>query len=784
MRAQLALLLFSTLAVGAAAAPHASTGDRPQYGLAYMARFDRLPVLKDTVCRQVSSYSRSGGNDDFGHFLNGDAGHLPNDTAVLADLKGPGCVYRLWSANATGNIRFYFDGESEPRIACPMQDLFTNNYPPFRTPLAGRSSGGWYSYFPIPYSRSLRIEVEHPGQMYYHVQYQELPAGAQVRSFTREIAPEDEVSLAAVLRNWSAAGSMPGEVPGKLARHTGARELRGGERVRILQSHGSGVVRALRVKADPSDRFALRELVVRAYWDGAARPAVEAPLGDFFGSGFGEHTFRAQPLAMGPDGYACFFPMPFARGARIEIANEGSRPLRLSWETEVGALPAGDEPLGRFHAKWRQVRTESGKHVTLLDTTGRGHFVGVTLSMQGDRGIGFLEGDEKIYVDGESSPSIYGTGTEDYFTAGWYFDEGPFSLPYHGAIVKDEPNSRINAYRYQITDCVPFRKSIRVDIEHGGVNDYPGAEYFYTTYWYAESPTDDWAPLPMLADRRPTPPVSQEVIEAESLPLVGARVVDDRDLPIETSRGAAVRADVPGQPFTVMLNAGDATAYTLSLGLLRGPDAGKVAVWLDGRPLGELLDLHDPSPNVERIRVGTTGLLTKGPHRLTLRPLGLPGANQVVLDYVGMRPMLYPGAFEAEKLTILQRTPDVPLEPQGMQPFGPRWSDDQQLWFRPTAAGASFTLEVPVETTGRYRVLVYLTKAVDYGQVEMRLDGRKVGSTFDGYHEGVIPSGPVDLGTMELSSGAHRLQFTVTGKNAQATGYLVGVDAIQLQPQP
>src|SRR5205085_12203449 len=124
--------------------------------------------------------------------------------------------------------------------------------------------------------------------------------------------------------------------------------------------------------------------------------------------------------------------------------------------------------LAYFHAKWGRVKTESGRHVTLLETAGKGHFVGVNLNMQGDHGLWFLEGDEKIYVDGEDRPSIHGTGLEDYFTAGWYFDRGTFSLPYYGAIVKDDPNSRIAAYRYQISDCVPFQKSLRAAIWHGG----------------------------------------------------------------------------------------------------------------------------------------------------------------------------------------------------------------------------------------------------------------------------------------------------------------------------
>ena len=122
--------------------------------------------------------------------------------------------------------------------------------------------------------------------------------------------------------------------------------------------------------------------------------------------------------------------------------------------------------------------------------------------------------------------------------------------------------------------------------------------------------------------------------------------------------------------------------------------------------------------------------------------------------------------------------------PQEMASFGPRWSDDRQLWFRPTEAGASFTVEVPVERAGRYRLVGYFTKAIDYGQVQLSLDGTDVGKPFEGFNDGVIHSGPVEIGTVELTGGTHRLKFTVTGKHPRSTGYLVGVDAVELTPLP
>lgn len=782
MNSQRLMSILTVLSLSIFAAPSRAQ-EQPLYGLQYLARFDQLPVLKNAVCKQVSSYDRSGGNGDAGHFLNGDVGRLPNNRAVLADLKGPGCIYRLWSANAAGFIRFYFDGEAEPRIACPMQDLFQDKYPPFVRPLAGQSSGGWYCFFPIPFAKSLRIEVDDPRTMYYQIQYHQFPEGTPVQSFTRQLSAEDQMLVAKLVDDWKRLGDpsqsrlVVEAMTGALfaAQHTqGDTPVEAGKELTLWEEGQGGVIRGLRIKVRPADRFTLRRLVLRAYWDGESRPAVEVPLGDFFGVGFGERKFQSLPLGMTDDDYYCYFPMPYFQSARLTLTNEGPKPVTVRWEVRRSALPA-EKNLAYFHAKWRRVTTERGKHVTLLETTGRGHYVGVNLNMQGDRGLGFLEGDEKIYVDGETFPSIYGTGTEDFFTSGWYFNTGPFWLPFHGCIVKDDQNSRIAAYRYQITDCVPFQKNIRVDIEHGGTNDYPGADYCFTTYWYQDRAADNWPPLPPVEARRPPSLKAQNVVEAETLEVVGGKVIDDENLEIELSGGKAVATS--GSALTFNVNLPTDSYYTIFLGLLKSQDGGRAQVSVDGQSLSEV-NAQSDTPRLERVEAGMTGLLKQGAHKVTLT---LAEGKDLVVDYLVLRKQLYPGALEGERLRILATSHRDVLGPQDMRGFGPHWSNDAHLWFRPPQPGAFFTLELPVRTAGTYRLAVYLTKAIDYGKVQISLDGKDVGSVFDGFNDGVIPSGKVDLGEVELTAGNHQLKFTVVGKNEKSVGYMVGVDAVVLE---
>ena len=144
-----------------------------------------------------------------------------------------------------------------------------------------------------------------------------------------------------------------------------------------------------------------------------------------------------------------------------------------------------------FHSSWRREITRKDENYLILEAEGTGHYVGCNMSMQGRTPFDFwfLEGDEMIYVDGESHPpAIHGTGTEDYFNSAWYFSKGTFSAPFHGLTIKDPLRSRIAAYRFQLEDPIPFTKSIRVFMGHGGTNDAQDSDYSSNAYWYQLEP--------------------------------------------------------------------------------------------------------------------------------------------------------------------------------------------------------------------------------------------------------------------------------------------------------
>ena len=216
-----------------------------------------------------------------------------------------------------------------------------------------------------------------------------------------------------------------------------------------------------------------QEMLLRMYWDGSERPAVEAPVGDFFANSFGKRSevISLPVIVEDADSYNCFWHMPFRRSARIEIVNQSEKPISLLYYNidwiKKESIP-DDTPC--FYAQYRQeYPVQNGKDYVLLDTKGKGHYVGTVLSVRTRSPSWFGEGDEKIYIDGEEKASIWGTGTEDYFLSAWGLKTT--GTPYFGTPYFDQwgiVGGHTSAYRWHIADPIVFNKGIRVTFEHYG----------------------------------------------------------------------------------------------------------------------------------------------------------------------------------------------------------------------------------------------------------------------------------------------------------------------------
>lgn len=223
----------------------------------------------------------------------------------------------------------------------------------------------------------------------------------------------------------------------------------------------------------PQGSASHQEMLLRIYWDGSEKPQVEAPVGDFFANAFGRRSeVNSLPVVVDDgDAYNSFWPMPFRKSARVEIVNQSDKNINLlyyniDWIKRT-SLPK-DTPY--FHAQYRQeYPAENGKDYTILETSGKGHYVGTVLSVRTRSPSWFGEGDEKIYIDGEKDASIWGTGTEDYFLSAWGLKKS--SSAYFGVPYFDQwgiVGGHTSAYRWHINDPIVFQKGIKVTIEHHG----------------------------------------------------------------------------------------------------------------------------------------------------------------------------------------------------------------------------------------------------------------------------------------------------------------------------
>ena len=251
----------------------------------------------------------------------------------------------------------------------------------------------------------------------------------------------------------------------------------------------SGMVRRIWMTMPDRSPQMLRGLRLEMFWDGAASPAVSAPVGDFFGVGLGQMAQFESVLFSNPEGRSlnCFVPMPFRTGMRIVMRNESGRDLpELFYDVDYTVGDRHPANILYFHAQWRRENptTLQRDYEILPKVSGRGRYLGTNIGVIVNQSEYFNtwwgEGEVKIYLDGDDAlPTIAGTGTEDYIGTGW--GQGRYSNLYQGSPVADEARMRWCFYRYHIVDPVYFRRDVRVTIQQiGYLADHSRGGFFRT----------------------------------------------------------------------------------------------------------------------------------------------------------------------------------------------------------------------------------------------------------------------------------------------------------------
>jgi hypothetical protein len=650
----------------------------------------------------ASSYDRSSQydavNDKYLHWdANGDDYAVlrkEGDKSVLADIKGPGCIWRMWAAKTmAGHVKIYLDGASTPTIDLPYYGYFDGKNAPFTRPNLVYTTGdqklvngdpyagGRNNYTPIPFQKSCKIVADPGYGAYFQYTYSTFPDGTVVPTFKLPLSAEDNAALDQADKILGQCGDDPARTHAGEVTETKSVTLAPGQEMTVDELNGAAAITALNAKVAwpeglpkdvPAERRLLNQLTLQITWDDEKKPAVWSTLGDFFGTIGGAQFFKGLPIGVAgvpaeqekdllvTNGtFYSYWYMPFASRAKLEAGNDSDHPVTVTFTVTHAPLDRPIADLGRFHAKWHRdafepQRADRWPDWTILKTEGRGRFVGTQLHVWNPDGGWWGEGDDKFFIDGEKFPSTFGTGSEDYFGYAWCLPLF-FSRPYH-SLPRAECNNQghCDDNRWHISDSVPFQTSFEGCLEKYFKNDRRTL-YSAVAYWYlAPGGTDDYAPVPR-ADREFWEPDFRQpgVIEGESMPI--------------------------------------------------SPDHQSVA---------------------------------------------------------------------------------------GVEWVGRPWSSEEQLFWWPKNMGESLEITMPVEKAGKYRLMGRFTKAPGHGIFQTSVDGVKTGAPVDLYtSSGEIPGDPVDLGTLTLTAGDHKLGFVLVDRNPankQPPGGALELDLdyIQLIPVP
>jgi hypothetical protein len=591
---------------------------------------------------------------------------------VLADMDGPGCLTRIWSANpdGAGRIKIYLDGEKDPVIDASMQQLLGGYWKtkvgekeiaPFPDPIACERSRGYNLYFPIAYAKHCKITIERP-DIYYHVDYRTYPKRTEVETFSMQALANAQESVATL------QDQLSGAVTGKfkkplftidLKQGVGlGKEVEPGESLKV-SFEGPGSIRRLQIKVTEflregqtfKEPEALRSLVLVGTFDSASQPQIWCPVGDFFASSPGVNEYKSLPfqVARFADSkhvpkeveLTTIWPMPFQKSAVFEVRNLGKERAFVDLHGMNASYEWSDRSM-HFNAKWRteKLKTRPFRDWTYCDIKGKGVFVGDMLSLSNPVTAWWGEGDEKIFVDGEKFPSCFGTGSEDYYGYAWS-DPKPFQHAYHNQTRCDGPGTKghTSVNRFHILDCIPFEKSFRFDMEVWHWTPDITIPYAATSYWYARpGATDDFKEVDAKVLQEipsvPPPYKIEGAIEGEKMKVAGTSgkfeigPQDMTEFPGKWSGDSHlwIRPDKAGSWVDLELPVAEDGEYKVIAYLTKARDYGIVQFSLDGKKIGKEIDCFEPEKVVATGAIELpTVELKKG--KATLR-LEVVGANE------------------------------------------------------------------------------------------------------------------------------------------------------------
>ena len=605
----------------------------------------------------------------------------PDSTGIgeylICDVNSPGAILRLWTANINGRIRLYLDNTKAPLFEGDAQEFFWKTI----EVLAGKTADFDYrgtlrqydaTYFPIPFSKRCRIEWIGDIRKihFYHVGLRLYDKDVKVRTFR----PEDISQYSSKLKEINEVLADPGEdkntrdIPVK----SFSISVPPGHRKTVFTENGTAAIRYLSIKMNTSEpESALRKNILSIWFDNSSVPQVNAPIGDFFGAAPGINPYKSLPFTIQPDGkMICRFVMPYQRSVRIEIENLSDVESSTGIEIKTGDYEWTEGKSMHFRARWKIDHGLTASYffphssnvfdILYLMASGQGRIVGAAAFLYNPSnattswGNWWGEGDEKIFVDNDTFPSYFGTGTEDYFNYSWSSSK-IFSYSYCGQPKNDGPGNRgyVANYRWHISDDIPFSNKTAFYMElghHGVVKDfsYGRIVYFYTLPGALDDfrrisandvktiPYLPWKPIAYLGSRGYRYIQAEDVIRQSSdvKTETGKIWAEDKILIWSPSSG--------NDKLSFSLNSEKNVEKTnIGFTLCHLPSGGIITVTLNGKPVkmdGKTeIDLFESYQTILANHFSEKVDLKKGSNEIVIESKDTGRESKVGIDFIWMR---------------------------------------------------------------------------------------------------------------------------------------------------
>jgi len=589
---------------------------------------------------------------------------------LICDVKGPGVIVRLWTAWIEGDIRIWIDGDNMIYNG-PAQKFFQHTYEAIsgmdiRDDWKETFSQNTAGYYPIPFSRSLRIVWE--GDInrlhFYHVQLRLYNKDTKIKSFS----PSDISKYASKIDHVASVLAKPSELLDQALANAPSYSvhLKPGEKVEVVKYEQMAAISRLTAFVTAQDQeAALKQTLLELRFDGSLWGQVQSPLGDFFGASPGINPYESLPFSVLYDGtMVCRYLMPFKKSAVILLENKGNQDVTITLKVHKQDYVWKDGKSMHFRARWRTDNELRADPASVFDVPyilyrGKGRMVGAAVflmnptNVPSSSGSWWGEGDEKIFIDDNLKAAFIGTGSEDYFNYAWSSSK-IFAHSYCGQPRNDGPANRgfVSNYRWHILDNIVFEKGFDFYMElysHRRVDHF---SYARMVYLYGQPHGhDDHIPISNADVRELKMPkdwwpmaaglASNSLFyQVENLVTNGSDVGLEKSYLWSAKQLAVWNPEKSGDELVLRIPVTETGSYMIAITVAKRPGSGQIEVELDGKMLKlngmEVHDLSKQFRTVSRNLKSKALDLSEGIHVLKIKSVGqlhLP----VGLDFVWVK---------------------------------------------------------------------------------------------------------------------------------------------------